>query len=134
MDVGVIIAIVIAALVLIAIFAWLGRRKREERFEERRVEAHEHREQAALRSARADRASAEAEERAARARREQAIAEEQAATARRERRHADETAAEADRIDPDTDATRDARTDETRFADDGRTERYETRSRETTES
>jgi hypothetical protein len=121
MDVGAIIAIAIAALLILAIVMWLGRRKRQERHETLRVEAHEHREQAALRNARADRAEAEAEERAARARREQAMAEEQAATARRERRFATETHAEAERIDPDSEG-------------DGRVERYETRRTERSES
>ena len=99
-----IVAIVIAAVLLIGIVLFVaGRGRRERKLQERRQEAHTHRQEARVRGARADRAAAEAEERAARAKREQAMAEEQAATADRERRFARERAATADHLDPDRD-------------------------------
>ena len=101
MDVGIIVAIVIGAVVLIALFAMLGRKRSAKRTEQRRVEAHQHREEARVRGARATRAEAEAEERAARAKREQALAEEQAATAERERRFARSKQEKATELDPD---------------------------------
>jgi FtsZ-interacting cell division protein ZipA len=101
MDTGVIIAIAIGAIVLIALVVMIGRSKRQERLEGRRDEAHDHREQARVRSARADRAEAEAEERAARAKREQALAEEQAVKARAERGEAQERREYAEHVDPD---------------------------------
>jgi hypothetical protein len=104
MDVGTIIAIAVAALVIVGLVVMLGRRRRQKVHDERRVEARTHREEARVRNARADRAAAEAEERAARAKREQAMAEEQAATAHRERRFASEREEHAAHIDPDTDA------------------------------
>jgi hypothetical protein len=110
MDVGLIIVIAIAALALIGLFVLIGRRKSEARTEQRRVEAHEHREEAQMRGARAERTRAEAEERAARARREQALADEQAAAANREQRFARDRHREADELDPDRDATGDRET------------------------
>jgi FtsZ-interacting cell division protein ZipA len=109
MDVGVIIAIVVAAIILIALFAFMSRKAKGKRHEQRRVEARSHREEARVRSARATRAEAEAEERAARAKREQALAEEQAATAERERRFARSKERAAAELDPDGDRTRDPR-------------------------
>lgn len=102
MDAGVIIAIVVAAIVLIGLAVVFGRRKREERLDTRRVEARDHREDARVRSARADRAEAEAEERSARAKREQALAKEQAVTARNEQRAAKERHEYAEQVDPDS--------------------------------
>jgi uncharacterized membrane protein YgaE (UPF0421/DUF939 family) len=101
MDTGVIIAIAVGVIVLIAVIALLGKRKREERLDTRRGEAHEHRETARVHSARADRTEAEAEERAARAKREQALAEEQAVKARNEKRTAQDKHEYAEQIDPD---------------------------------
>jgi F0F1-type ATP synthase membrane subunit b/b' len=112
MDVGTIIAIAIAALVIVGLVVLVGRRRRQKVHDERRVEARTHREEARVRNARADRAAAEAEERAARAKREQAMAEEQAATAHRERRFASEREEHAAHIDPDTDGDADTRTGE----------------------
>ena len=109
MDAGVIIAIVIGALVLIALLAWAGRRGRERKLETRRVEAKEHRLEGEVMTARADRQEAEAEERAARARREQAIAAEQAASAERDRDVANERHERAADLDPDVDADADGR-------------------------
>jgi hypothetical protein len=113
MDAGVIVAIVIGAIVLIALFALLGRRQRDKKLEERRVEARGHREEARVRGARATRAEAEAEERAARAKREQALAEEQSATAQRERRFARSKEQRAAELDPDGTDRRDDRTSRT---------------------
>ena len=111
MDAGTIIAIVVAAIVLIALFSLVGKKSRDRRHEQRRVEAHGHREEARVRSARATRAEAEAEERAARAKREQALAEEQAMTAQRERRFARSKEQRAAELDPDGDGrTRDEQT------------------------
>ncbi|HEX2085458.1 MAG TPA: hypothetical protein VHF89_07230 [Solirubrobacteraceae bacterium] len=101
MDAGVVVAIVVGAILLIALFAMLGRRQRTRRTEHRRVEARTHREEARVRSARATRAEAEAEERAARAKREQALAEEQMATAQRERRFARSKHERAVELDPE---------------------------------
>jgi hypothetical protein len=103
MDTGVIIAIVVGALVLIALFAIAARRGRERKLETRRSEAAEHRLEAEVRGARADRQEAGAEERAARAKREQALAQEQAARARQERGLAEERHERARDIDPDVD-------------------------------
>ena len=101
MDAVVIVAIVIGALVLIALFAAIARRGRERQLEGRRTEAAEHRLEAEVRGARADRQEASAEERAARAKREQAIAQEQAARARQERQLAEERHEHAREVDPD---------------------------------
>ena len=105
MDVGTIIAIVIGAIVLIALFSLLGRKQKTKKHEQRRVEARTHREEARVRGARATRAEAEAEERAARAKREQALAEEQSATAERERRFARSKEQKAAELDPDGNRT-----------------------------
>ena len=96
-----IMAIVVVAVVLGLLITLAGKCKREWRHEERRVEAHSHREKAQLRNARADRTAAEAEERAARAKREQALAEEQMAQSKRERRFATEKEQVAAKLDPD---------------------------------
>jgi hypothetical protein len=101
MDAGVIVAIVVAAIVLIALFTLMAQKGREKRHDQRRVEARTHREDARVRSARATRAEAEAEERVARAKREQALAEEQSATAERERRFARSKEERAAELDPD---------------------------------
>ena len=101
MDAGVIVAIVVGAILLIALFSFVGRRKRDQRHEQRRLQARAHREEARVRSARATRAEAEAEERAARAKKEQALAEEQATAAKRERRFARSKEQRAAELDPD---------------------------------
>ena len=109
MDTGVIIAIVVGALVLIAAIAIASKMARERRLEGKREQAREVRHEAQLRGAQADRQQAEAQERAARARKEQAIAEEQAAEAEKHQRFARERHAEAQDLDPDSDAEREAR-------------------------
>ena len=109
MDAATIVAIAVGAIVLIAIFMLLAKRRRTVRHEQRRVEARTHREEAQMRGARATRAEAEAEERAARAKREQALAEEQSAIAQRERRFARSKHERAAEIDPDDDRSPDDR-------------------------
>ncbi|HEX2232459.1 MAG TPA: hypothetical protein VHG69_03750 [Thermoleophilaceae bacterium] len=103
MDTGVIIAIVVGALVLIAAIAIASKMARERRLEGKREEAREVRHEAQLRGAQADRQRAEAEERAARARKEQAIADQQAAEADKHGRFARERHEEARSLDPDAD-------------------------------
>jgi FtsZ-interacting cell division protein ZipA len=103
MSAGAIIAIVIGALIVIAIVAWLSRRARNRRLETRRVDARRHREDASIATAQAEKTQAEADERAARARREAAKAEEAAVTARQQQRFARERHAHADSLDPDVD-------------------------------
>lgn len=98
-----IVAVVVIALIVLGLMFVLGRKRNEHKKEQLRHQAHEHRQEARVRDARADRAAAEAEERAARAKREQAMAEEQAAAADRERRFAREKAATAQELDPDHD-------------------------------
>src|SRR5215216_694483 len=103
MDTGVIIAIVVAALIVLALLWLLGRRAREQKLESRRGEAREIRREAEVSRAQADRTSAEAEERAARARREEASAREQAAHAEAKQREARDRHLEAASVDPDVD-------------------------------
>ena len=103
MDVGAIIAIAIVAIIAIALFSVLSKRRSARKNVELRGKAQEHRQEARVRDARADRAAAEAEERAARAKREQAMAEEHAAAAERERRFAREKHEHANELDPDHD-------------------------------
>jgi FtsZ-interacting cell division protein ZipA len=103
MDAGVIVAIVIAALIVLALLVWLGRRGRERRLDTRRDEARQIRREAEVSRAQADRTRAEAEERAARARREEATAREQAAHAEERQREARDRHMEAASVDPDVD-------------------------------
>jgi FtsZ-interacting cell division protein ZipA len=98
---GVIIAIVIGAIVLIALAAFLAKRARDQRQDTKRIEAHETRREAQVRGARADKAEAYAEERDARARRERAEAREASAVADKERRAANERHEYAEDLDPD---------------------------------
>ena len=109
MDTGVIIAIVVGALVLIAAIAIASKMARERRLEGKREEAREVRHEAQVRGAQAERQHAEAEEQAARARKEQARAEEQAAEAEKHRRFARERQDEARSLDPDSDDEETAR-------------------------
>jgi FtsZ-interacting cell division protein ZipA len=104
MEAGTIIAIVIGAIVLIALIAFISKRGRDRKLEMRRHEAHESRREAKVRGAKADRVQAEADERAARARQEAAAAEEQAALADKERRFARQHHERAIELDPDGDA------------------------------
>ena len=90
MDAGMIIAIVVGVLVLIAAIVLATKMGRERRLDTKRQQSREVRREAQIRGARAERQAAEADERAARARREQAIAEEQSAEAEKDRRFARE--------------------------------------------
>jgi hypothetical protein len=103
MDAGVIVAIVVAALILLALLLWAGRRSRERRLDAKRGEAREIRREAEIGRAQADRTRAEAEERAARARQEEATAREQAAEAEARQREARDRHMEAASVDPDVD-------------------------------
>jgi hypothetical protein len=103
MDTGVIVAIVIGVLIVLALLWLLGRRGRERRLETRRDEAHQIRREAEVGRAQADRTHAEADERAARARREEANAREQAAQAEAQQMEARERHMEAAKLDPDVD-------------------------------
>jgi F0F1-type ATP synthase membrane subunit b/b' len=103
MDTGVIIAIVVAALILLAVLWFVGRKGRERRYETRRHEAREIRREAEVGTARADKTRAEAEVQAAEARRQEAESRERAASADEQHREARERHIEAARRDPDAD-------------------------------
>jgi hypothetical protein len=121
MSTGAIVAIVIGAVLLIVLLAFLAKRGRERRFESMRLEAQEHRNEARIRERSAARDQAEADEAAARAKKARAIAEEQAAQARRaeaeaeakaehaqhERGHVEQLHERATEIDPDASAGED---------------------------
>jgi hypothetical protein len=93
-----VVLVVLAAIVVVALLAAQSRRRKQE---QQRIEAAEHRHEADIRSASAQRREAEAGERAARAEHEQAQAREQAARARQDREVAEARHAAADRVDPD---------------------------------
>jgi multidrug efflux pump subunit AcrA (membrane-fusion protein) len=103
MDTGVIIAIVIGALILLALLWFVGRKGRERRHETRRVEAGEIRREAELGGAQADKTRAEAEAQSAEARRQDALARERSASAEEQHREARERHIEAAKKDPDAD-------------------------------
>jgi flagellar biosynthesis/type III secretory pathway M-ring protein FliF/YscJ len=103
MDTWLLIVLIVAAVVVLALVFMASRKARVRRDERNRVEAGEHREEARVRGARAERQQAEAEQQAARARAELADADEQAALAGRQRRAAEERHQEAARLDPDVD-------------------------------
>jgi len=126
MDTGVIVAIVIAALIVLALLFLLGKRGRERKLDSRREEAREIRREAEVGRAQADRTRAEAEERAARARREEAAAREQAAHAESRHEEARDRHMEAARLDPDVDEREAAeRFDNGRVQDDAQFEHHE---------
>jgi F0F1-type ATP synthase membrane subunit b/b' len=108
MDAGVIIAIVIGALLLLALFMLLGRKGRERKLESRRHEAREIRREAELDRAQADKTRAEAEAQAAEARRQEALARQRAAEAEEQHRTARERHLEAASLDPDADEDEEA--------------------------
>jgi F0F1-type ATP synthase membrane subunit b/b' len=103
MSTGLIIAIVIAALILLALFWFVGRKGRERRLETRRHEAREIGREAELSRAQADKTRAEAEAQDAEARRQQALARERAAEAEEQHRAARERHIDAAKKHPDMD-------------------------------
>jgi FtsZ-interacting cell division protein ZipA len=103
MSTGLIIAIVIAALILLALFWFVGRKGRERRLETRRHEARGIRREADVSRAQADRTRAEADAQAAEARRQEALARERGAQAEEQHREARERHIEAAKRDPDVD-------------------------------
>jgi hypothetical protein len=103
MSTGVIIAIVVAVLIVLAILWLVGRSARERRLDTRRHEAREIRQEAEIGRAQADRTKAEADERAARARREEASAREQSVRAEEQQREVRDRHLEAAALDPDVD-------------------------------
>ena len=103
MDTGVIIAIVVAALILLAVLWFVGRKGRERRFETRRHEAREIRREAEVSTAQADKTRAEADVQAAEARRQEAQARERSVAADEQHREARERHIEAAEKDPDAD-------------------------------
>jgi type IV secretory pathway VirB10-like protein len=103
MSAGLIIAIVVVALIVLAAFLLLGRKGRQKQLDARRSQAREIRQEAEVSRAQADRTRAEAEERKARARREEAGARESAAAADARAREARERHLDAARKDPDAD-------------------------------
>lgn len=100
MNTGAIAGIVIGAIIIVALLTLAITLIRRSRLNRRREQAREQREEAEVRTARAERLEADAAERQARADREQAIAREQAAHADADRRVASERHAEASRLDP----------------------------------
>jgi hypothetical protein len=103
MDAGVIIAIVVAALIVLALLALLGRRGRERKLESNRREAREIRREAEVERAHADKTRAEADAQAAEARRQDALARERAAEADQRHHEARDRHLEAASLDPDVD-------------------------------
>jgi FtsZ-interacting cell division protein ZipA len=103
MDVGVIIAIVVVALILLALFAFIGRKGRQRKLETRRHEAREIGREAELHRAEADRTRAEADAQSAEARRQEALARERAAEAEEKHRQARDRHIEAASRHPDMD-------------------------------
>jgi F0F1-type ATP synthase membrane subunit b/b' len=103
MSTGLIIAIVIAALILLAVLWFVGRKGRERRLETRRDEAREIRREAEVGRAQADKTRAEAEAQAAEARRQDALARERSASAEEQHQEARERHIEAAKKDPDAD-------------------------------
>ena len=103
MDTGVIIAIVVGALILLALLALLAKRGRDRKLESNRQEAREIRRGAEVSRAQADKTQAEADVQAAEARRQEAQSRQRAAEAEEQQREARERHLEAARLDPDVD-------------------------------
>ena len=103
MDTGVIIAIVVGVLILLAVLWLVARAGRSRRHETRRAEAREIRRDAEVGTAKADRMRAEADAQGAEARRQEALARERSAGADEQHREARERHIEAARKDPDAD-------------------------------
>ena len=103
MDTGVIVAIVVGVLIVLALVWFLGRAGRSRRDETHRAEAREMRREADVGSAKADRTRAEADAQAAEARRQEALARERSVSADEQHREARERHIEAAEKDPDAD-------------------------------
>jgi type IV secretory pathway VirB10-like protein len=103
MSTGVIIAIVVVALILLALFVFIGRKGRERKLETRRHEAREIGREAEVHRAEADRTRAEADAQAAEARRQEALARERATEAEEKHRQARDRHIEAASRHPDMD-------------------------------
>ncbi|HEY7453203.1 MAG TPA: hypothetical protein VH683_01475 [Thermoleophilaceae bacterium] len=103
MDTGVIIAIIVGVLILLALLWLVTRASRGRRYEKRRTEAREIQREADLSRAQADKTRAEAEAQSAEARRQDALARERAASAEEQRQEARERHIEAAKKDPDAD-------------------------------
>jgi FtsZ-interacting cell division protein ZipA len=103
MSTGLIIAIVVIALILLALFFFAGRKGRERKLETRRHEAREIGREAEVHRARADRTRAEADTQASEARRQEALARERAAEADEQHRQARDRHIEAASRHPDMD-------------------------------
>jgi FtsZ-interacting cell division protein ZipA len=97
----VIVFIVIGVLILVAVLVFGGRRARERKLEQRRVEAGELRTQSEEVAQRAEQREEAARREAEQARRRQEAAEKEASQAQADRQMADEQARRADEIDPD---------------------------------
>ena len=100
MDVALILAVALVALIVIGLLFVLSRRKTAHTKEVQRGKAEEHRNLAQVAQMQADHQAAEAEERAARARKEHLEAEQQALEAERAQAEAADLHAKADKIDP----------------------------------
>jgi biopolymer transport protein ExbB/TolQ len=103
MSTGVIIAIVVVALILLALFLFVGRKGRERKLETRRHEAREIGREAERHRAEADRTRAEADAQQAEARRQEALARERSADAEEKHRQARDRHIEAASHHPDMD-------------------------------
>ena len=103
MSTGLIVAIVVAALILLALFWFVGRKGRERKQETRRHEAREMSREAGVSRAQADKTRAEADVQAAEARRQDALARERSHEAEEQHREARERHIEAAKHHPDMD-------------------------------
>jgi nitrogen fixation-related uncharacterized protein len=119
MDTGVIVAIVVGVLILLALLWVLGRAGRTRRYEARREEAREIRREAEVGRAQADKTRAEADAQGAEARRQEALARERAASAEEQHQEARERHIEAAKKDPDADPDEAAAAFDSRHAQTG---------------
>lgn len=103
MDAGLIVAIVVGALILLALFVLLGRKGRDRKLEANRHEAREIRRGADVDRAQADKSRAEADVEAAEARSQEAHARERSLEAEDQQREARDRHLEAASLDPDVD-------------------------------
>jgi biopolymer transport protein ExbB/TolQ len=101
MSTGAIIAIVVAAIIVIALIVLVSQRQRVRKVEQRRVERDQHRDEARISGARAERERAGADEQAAAARRQAAEAKERSVRAQQQAAVAEEHETRAREIDPD---------------------------------